>query len=354
VLYSASSDFPKEKDEQMILAPSQTTDLWDNLAEKALQKIAPTKEEAKSILTSSAEETLSIIHAAYKVRRHFHGNKVRIHVLQNAKSGACPEDCGFCSQSSKYTTPAAQYPMMEVESLVDGARKAKAAGAWKYCMVTATRGPSNKDLDVICEATRRIKAEVGVKVCTSLGILTAEKAKRLADAGVDRFNHNLETSERLYSEIVSTHKYSDRIQTTRYAKEAGMEVCSGGIVGMGENLDDVIELCYTLREVGATSVPVNFLDPRPGTPFAHLPKVEPYFALRVLSLFRFVHPDVDVRAAGGREVTFRSLQPLVLYVANSIFTNGYLTTGGQGQDADHQMIQDMGLVPEVAGGEFNA
>jgi biotin synthase len=338
----------------MLSAPATPSTLWDILAEKALQKIAPTLEEAKQVLLAPKEETLSIVHAAYKVRRHFHDNKVRIHVLQNAKSGACPEDCGFCSQSSKYTTPAAQYPMMEVEELVEGARKAKAAGAWKYCMVTATRGPSTRDLDVICEATRRIKSEIGVKVCTSLGILTAEKAKRLAEAGVDRFNHNLETSDRLYNKVVSTHKYEDRVQTTRYAKEAGMEVCSGGIVGMGEEIDDVIQLCYALREVGATSVPVNFLDPRPGTPFAHLPKVDPYYALRVLSLFRFVHPDVDVRAAGGREVTFRSLQPLVLYVANSIFTNGYLTTGGQGQDADHQMIKDMGLVAEVAGGEFNA
>ena len=328
--------------------------LWDAIAEKSLQKTAPTPAEAKKILQAPQDETLSIVHAAYRVRRHFHGNKVRIHVLQNAKSGACPEDCGFCSQSSKFKTPSAQYPMMEVESLLDGARKAKAAGAWKYCMVTATRGPSNRDLDVICEATRRIKAEVGVKVCTSLGLLTEEKAKRLAEAGVDRFNHNLETSKRLYGTIVSTHSYEDRVQTTRFAKNAGMEICSGGIIGMGEEIDDVIELCYALREVGATSVPVNFLDPRPGTPFAHLKTVEPYYALRVLSLFRFVHPDTDVRSAGGREVTFRSLQPLVLYAANSIFTNGYLTTGGQGENADHQMIRDMGMVPEIAGGEFQA
>ncbi len=337
----------------MISTPTASS-LWENLADNSLQKIAPTFSEAMEILKAPREDTLSIVHAAYRVRRHFHGNKVRIHVLQNAKSGACPEDCGFCSQSSKYETPAAQYPMMEVESLLEGARKAKEAGAWKYCMVTATRGPSNRDLDVICEATRRIKQEVGVKVCTSLGLLTADKAKRLAEAGVDRFNHNLETSKRLYGKIVSTHSYEDRVQTTKFAKEAGMEICSGGIIGMGEELEDVVELCFALREVGATSVPVNFLDPRPGTPFSHLKTVEPYFALRVLSLFRFVHPEVDVRSAGGREVTFRSLQPLALYVANSIFTNGYLTTSGQGENADHQMIRDMGMVPEVAGGEFNA
>lgn len=335
------------------MAPTRLSPLtqWEDLADKALQKERPSLEEARAVLQAPMEETLSIVHAAYRVRRAFHGNKVRIHILQNAKSGACSEDCGFCSQSSKYQTPAAQYPLMEVESLVEGARKAKAAGAWKYCMVTATRGPSNRDLDVICEATRRIKSEIGVKVCTSLGILTPEKAKRLAEAGVDRFNHNLETSRRLYGQIVSTHSYDDRVQTTQYARAAGMEVCSGGIVGMGEGMDDVIDLCFALREVGATSVPVNFLDPRPGTPFAGKPLVEPYYALRVLSLFRFVHPEVDVRAAGGREVTFRSLQPLVLYVANSIFTNGYLTTGGQGENVDHQMIRDMGMKPEIAGVE---
>ena len=337
-----------------ISAITQSPSLWETLADKSIRKEIPTREESKSVLAASPEETLSIVHAAYRVRRHFHGNKVRIHVLQNAKSGACPEDCGFCSQSSKYQTPAAQYPMIEVEALVEGARKAKAAGAWKYCMVTATRGPSNRDLDVICEATRRIKAEVGVKVCTSLGLLTPEKATRLAQAGVDRFNHNLETSQRLYPTIVSTHSYEDRVQTIRYAKEAGMEICSGGIIGMGEGHEDIIDLCFALREEGATSVPVNFLDPRPWTPFEDKIRVEPYFALRVLSLFRFVHPDVDVRSAGGREVTFRSLQPLVLYVANSIFTNGYLTTPGQGENADHRMIRDMGLVPEIAGGEYSS
>lgn len=338
----------------MSLSLTTVSDRWALIAQKALKKAPLDRQEALEVLTASDLETFPILQAAYQVRTHFHGRKVRIHVLQNAKSGACPEDCGFCSQSSKYTTPAAQYPMMEVESLVEGARKAKAAGAWKYCMVTATRGPSNRDLDVICEATRRIKAEVGVKVCTSLGILTAEKAQRLAEAGVDRFNHNLETSQRLYSQVVSTHRYEDRVKTTQLAKEAGMEVCSGGIIGMGEGVEDVIDLCFSLREVGATSVPVNFLDPRPGTPFEKYPRVEPLFALRVLALFRFVHPDVDVRAAGGREVTLRALQPFALLAANSIFTNGYLTTGGQGQDTDLQMIRDMGMVPEVAGGEFHS
>ena len=170
-------------------------------------------------------------------------------------------------------------------------------------MVTATRGPSNRDLDVICEAARQIKAEGGLTLCASLGLLTPEKARRLAESGIDRFNHNLETSRRLFSQIVSTHSYDDRVQTARFAKEAGMEICSGGIIGLGEETEDILELCYNLREIGAASIPVNFLDPRPGTPLAGRPRVEPFFALRVLCLFRFVHPDAEVRAAGGREAT---------------------------------------------------
>jgi biotin synthase len=325
----------------------KTSPLWQQLAEQSIQKQAPSLADAKRVLEAPSDETLAILEAAYKVRRHYHGNKVKIHVLQNAKSGACSEDCGFCSQSSKYVTPAGKYPLMNVEELVEGARKAKAAGAWKYCMVTATRGPSNRDLDVICEAARQIKARGGLTLCASLGLLTPEKAKRLSEAGIDRFNHNLETSRRLYSQIVSTHTYDDRIQTAHFAKDAGMEVCSGGIIGLGETIEDILELCFTLREIGAASIPVNFLDPRPGTPLADRPRVEPYFALRVLCLFRFVHPEADVRAAGGREATFRSLQPLVLYPANSIFTNGYLTTPGQGESADHQMIRDMGMEPQL-------
>lgn len=333
---------------------TDTHSIWENLADKALQKKPLSREEARSVLQAHPGETLSIVHAAYRVRSHFHGNKVRIHILQNAKSGACSEDCGYCSQSSNYQTPAPQFPLVSTEAMVEGAKKAKAAGAWNYCIVTATRSPSSRDLDVICDAVRRIKSDIGIRVCTSLGILTEEKAKRLAEAGVDRFNHNLETSERLYGRIVSTHAYEDRVRTARCVKEAGMELCSGGIIGMGEEMDDVIDLCFALRELGAAAVPVNFLDPRQGTPFGDQKRVEPYYALRVLCLFRFVHPDADVRCAGGREVTFRSLQPLVLYVANSIFSNGYLTTPGQGETADLQMIKDMAMEPEVEGMDISA
>jgi biotin synthase len=218
-------------------------------------------------------------------------------------------------------------------------------------MVTATRGPSQRDLDTICEAARRIKAELEIELCASLGLLTEAKARRLAEAGVDRFNHNLETSERHYDRIVSTHTWRDRVETVRIAQRAGMDTCCGGIVGLGESEDDLLDLAYALRELDVDSVPVNFLDARPGTPLAGRPLVEPGFALRALCMFRLVHPRTDLRVAGGRELTLRALQAMALYPANSIFTQGYLTTGGAAAHADHQMIRDAGFELELASGE---
>jgi biotin synthase len=241
--------------------------------------------------------------------------------------------------------------MKSVDELVDGARRAHSARAKRYSMVTATRGPSQRDLDTICEAATRIKAEMNIELCASLGLLTEAKAKRLADSGVDRFNHNLETSERHYNEIVSTHSWRDRVQTVQFAKAAGMDTCCGGIVGLGESEDDLLDLAFSLRELDVDSVPVNFLDARPGTPLAGRPLVEPGYALRALCMFRFVHPRTDLRVAGGREITLRALQAFALFPANSIFTQGYLTTGGASAQADHQMIRDAGFELELASGE---
>jgi biotin synthase len=240
--------------------------------------------------------------------------------------------------------------MKSVDELVAAAHVAAAAQAKRFCMVTATRGPSQRDLDTICEAARRIKAEVKIDLCASLGLLTAEKAKRLADAGVDRFNHNLETSARHFDDVVSTHRFADRVNTVKLAREAGMETCSGGIVGLGESDEDVIDLAFALRDLDVDSMPVNFLDPRPGTPLAGHRRIEPTYALRALCLFRLVHPRADLRVAGGREVNLRGLQAMALYPANSMFTSGYLTTGGNAPSDDHQMILDLGFTIELADG----
>jgi biotin synthase len=223
--------------------------------------------------------------------------------------------------------------------------------AVKFCMVTATRGPSDKELDTVCEAVRQIKQEMPIEICTSLGLLNDAQAKRLAEAGVDRFNHNLETSRNFFPQVCQTHSFDDRVSTVRAAKAAGMEACCGGIVGMGETFDDRIDLAYTLRDLGVESIPVNFLDPRPGTPMGELPRLTPRECLKILCMFRFVNPTVDLRVAGGREVNLRDLQSLSLFPANSMFTEGYLTTGGNQYENDLRMIEDAGfrlaeLVPE--------
>jgi len=329
-----------------------STSTWADLAARSLAGEIPSRETCHRVLAAPDDELLALLDAAFTVRRHHWGRRVSLHVLENAKQGACPEDCGFCSQSSRYESPGGEAPMRTVDELVAGARRAQAARAKRYCMVTATRGPSTRDLDTICEAARRIKTEVGdLELCASLGILTEAKAKRLVDSGVDRFNHNLETSERHYGQIVTTHTWRDRVATVEIARRAGMETCCGGIVGLGESREDLIDLALALRDLDVDSVPVNFLDPRPGTPLAGYARTSPNDALRALCMFRFVHPRTDLRVAGGREVTLRSLQVMSLYPANSIFTQGYLTTPGATPRDDHQMIQDAGFELELVGGE---
>ncbi|HET6611361.1 MAG TPA: biotin synthase BioB [Kofleriaceae bacterium] len=316
---------------------------WEAMADAAIAGDAISRADARSVLGAGADELLPLLDAAFRVRRQFFGRSVHIHVLDNAKLGACPEDCGFCSQSAPNGSPSGEAPIKSADDLVAGARRAAQTGAYRYCMVTATRGPSQRDLDVVCEAARRIKSELSIELCASLGLLTPKKAQRLADAGIDRFNHNLETSERYFSKVVSTHAFADRVATLQMAKAAGMDTCSGGIVGLGESEEDLLDLAYALRELAVDSVPVNFLDPRPGTPLAAQTRVTPTYALRALCMFRFLCPRADVRVAGGREVNLRSLQPLSLYPANSIFTAGYLTTGGNRPEDDLQMIRDLGF-----------
>ncbi len=325
---------------------------WNQLADRALSGADPERADALAVLESNDDELLGVLHASFRVRQQYHGRDVRIHVLQNAKSGLCPEDCAFCSQSARFHTGVDRYQVLSVDELYEGARKAAAVGAVKYCMVTSTRGPSQKELDVICAAVRRIKADLNINVCTSLGLLSEGQAEQLAAAGVTRFNHNLESSREHFPEVCSTHSYDDRIRTVRAVKAAGMEACCGGIMGMGESADDRVALAFEVRELEVESIPVNFLDPRPGTPLAGHARLTPADCLRALAMFRFVNPSRDIRIAGGRETNLRQLQALALYPANSLFCNGYLTTPGQGAEADLRMITDAGfrvaeLVPAV-------
>lgn len=322
---------------------------WFELSEKSISGEPLTREEALAVLESPDDHLLCVLHAAFRVRLKYFGRGVHLHVLCNAKSGMCRENCSFCSQAIGSYSGVDRYEIQSVEELVAGARAAHEMKAVKYCIVTATSAPSTKEVDTICEAVQIIKKEMPIKICTSLGFLNEETAKRLVGAGVDRFNHNLETAREYYPSICQTHTYDDRMNTILTAKSAGMEVCCGGIMGMGESLENRVDLAMSLREVNAESIPVNFLDPRPGTPLENRERMSPSDCLRALCMFRLTNPLTEIRVAGGREVCLRHMQALALYPANSMFTEGYLTTGGQGYDGDIALIRDAGF--ELAGFE---
>ncbi len=309
----------------------------------ALRGDVLSREECKEVLATPDNEILALLAAAYEVRKAFAGNTVQVQMLTNAKSGACIEDCHYCSQSSISTADIDHYGLLPEDTLVKNAHRAASSKAVRYCIVTSGRSPLDREVTTIGNAVRRIKKELPLQVCCSLGLLTESQAVHLKDAGVDRINHNLNTSERYHVDICGTHTFRDRIETINNAKNAGLEICSGGIIGMGENDDDVIDLAFSLREVGPDSIPINFLHPVEGTPLENCKQLTPHRCLKVLSLFRFLHPRKEIRVAGGREYNFRSLQPLALYAADSIFVDGYLTTPGQSADEAWQMIEDLGF-----------
>ena len=316
---------------------------FGSLAEKSLRDGIPTREEMTSVLHASDERLPELLDAAFRVRRHYFGKRVQIHVLMNAKSGLCPEDCHYCSQSSVSTAPIDKYPLLPRERLVEGARRAHEAGAIRYCMVNSGRGPTPREIEEMAEVVCEIKGSVPINICCSLGLLSEAKAKILKEAGVERVNHNLNTSRRYHPQICSTHTYEDRVETVEHVKAAGLSPCCGGIIGMGEQDDDIMDLALALRGLDVESIPINFLHPISGTPLQGANHLTPQRCLKTLCLFRFINPGKEIRVAGGRELNLRSLQPLSLYPANSIFVNGYLTTSGQNSSDAHRMIEDLGF-----------
>lgn len=318
---------------------------WPDCGRRVKAGDVLTRKEALAVLQSSDDELLEVLHAAFLVRRQHFGRDVNLHILRNAQSGDCGENCAFCSQSAVSGAAIERYPLQSVEEIVAGAIEAQRAGAVKYCVVTSGRAPAAETLGTFCEAARRIRRSGALHLCVSPGLLTAGQARQLAAAGVHRINHNLETSRRHFPALCTTHAYEDRVATVRAVKAAGMEVCCGGILGVGESLEDRVDLAFALRELEVESIPVNFFNPRPGTPLADRPPLGAMDGLRGLAMFRLVNPWRDIRAAGGREACLGSLQALALYAANSIFTNGYLTTPGQGRPADIRMLEDAGFRP---------
>ena len=320
---------------------------WKELALEVLQGKELSNQEALKILNSPDEEILELLNGSYIIRHHYFGNKVKLNKIINTKSGMCPENCGYCSQSSISNAPIEKYRMIDKGAIIAGAKQAYDSKVGTYCIVASGRGPSDKEIDIVVDAVKEIKQEYPLTLCACLGILKPEQAARLKEAGVDRYNHNINTSANHHENITTSHTYEDRVNTVNMAKEAGISPCSGVIIGMRETQQDVVDMAFSLKELDADSIPVNFLNAIDGTPLEGTAELEPRYCLKVLALMRYVNPSKEIRISGGREVNLRSLQPLGLYPANSLFLGDYLTTEGQESSADHQMLKDLGFEIDI-------
>ena len=333
----------QDPEDQFTASSSPPPCRWHALASRVLAGEQLAADEALEIVSADDSEILDLLAAAYQVRRRHFGRQVQLYYLISAKSGLCPEDCGYCSQSKVSKAKIPKYNLLEREQLMEGARQAADRKAKTYCLVISARGPSEQEMQAIEKIVPEIKQKYNLRVCGSLGLLTKEQSHRLKACGVDRINHNLNTSSKYYSQVCSTHEYQDRLDTLHRARKAGLELCSGGIVGMGEAPEDVVRMALELRDLSVDSIPVNFYHPIEGTPLADNSSLTPNYCLKVLAMVRLVNPDREIRIAGGRELHLGSMQAMGLYAANSIFVGDYLTSKGQLPKADYAMIRDLGF-----------
>ena len=303
-----------------------------------------TRQEALDLAAAGPEESLDLIACAGKIRQHFKHNAVFKCAIVNAKSGMCPEDCAFCAQSSHHHTQVAVYELLSAEKLEAEGLKMAAAGATNYSVVTSGTSLTEADVDTVCRVARSLKAKTNLTLCASVGLLNPAAARKLKAAGITRYHHNLETARSHFDAICSTHDYDDDIQTLEVAKEAGLAVCSGGIFGMGESWEQRVELAFTLKELDVDSVPINFLNPIKGTRLQDRPLLPPMEALKVIALYRFIHPQKDIPICGGREATLKDFQSWLFGAgANGLMVGNYLTTLGRSMEMDFDMIQALGL-----------
>jgi biotin synthase len=315
-------------------------------AEQALldERRRLTRAEAAAVAALPLEALTDLVALAHRVRLTYCGPDVELESLVNAKSGACPEDCAFCSQSARFATDVDVYPFLDLEEVLAAARATCDAGATQFCIVVAVRGPEERLLRRVIEAVGAVHTETGLEVACSLGLLAREQAERLAAAGVRRYNHNLETCRELFPQICTTHTWDDRVETARLATEAGMELCCGGILGMGETLDQRVDFAFELAALEPCEVPVNLLDPRPGTPLGDRALLAPREALQAIAMFRLVMPATWIRLAGGRERVLGELQAMGLLAgANALIVGNYLTTTGRPAEADLALLDALGM-----------
>ncbi len=323
------------------------------VAERALldERRPLTRNEVDAVAAVPLERLPDLVALAHRVRLSYCGPEVELESLINAKSGACPEDCAFCSQSVRYSTDVDVYPFLDLDEVLAAARATRDAGATQFCIVVAVRGPEERLLRKVIDATEAVQRETGLEVAVSLGLLRPEQAERLAAAGVRRYNHNLETCREMFPTICTTHSYDDRVATARMAMDAGMELCSGGILGMGETLEQRIDFAFELAELAPCEVPINFLMPS-GTPLGEERRLSAREALQAIALYRLVLPSTWLRLAGGRELVLGELQAMGLLAgANALIVGNYLTTGGRPAEEDRALLDALGMPVAEGPGE---
>lgn len=318
------------------------TDRTIKLTDKVLAGGVPTEAEALAILSATGSEFSFVLSGAHRIRERAFGNRIELCSIINAKSGRCTENCAFCAQSGHHRTEVPVYPLKSREEIIEGARRAQAEGSHCYGIVTSgTRVAPGEELDRILSAIREIRETTDIEPSASLGILDEETARALADAGCATYHHNLETARSFFPAICTTHDYEEDVQTVRLAKATGMKVCCGGIFGLGESLEQRVEMAFTIRELAVDSVPLNFLNPIAGTPLEEAKNLAPMDCLRIIALFRYLLPDKRISVCGGREPNLRDFQSWMFMAgASGTMIGNYLTTSGRDREVDLQMFRD--------------
>lgn len=313
------------------------------IGDKVLTRRSVTMEEIRPLLEAKGPDIMELASVANRVRTEFLGNRVDLCSLLNAKSGRCPEDCAFCAQSAHYSTGAPTYPLLGVDQMIEQAREAQKRGTERFCLISSGRQLNDQEFETVLEALRRIREETELALDCSLGSLNRERAEALKKVGVTRYNHNLETAESHFPKICTTHSFKDRVRTIEILKEEGFSICCGGIIGLGEMPKQRLELAFSLRDLEIDCIPLNILNPRPGTPLEHSPPLPPMVIIKTIALFRLILPRSTLKIAGGREVNLRDLQSLALMAgANGLIVGNYLTTPGRNAEDDLTMLRDLG------------
>ena len=319
-------------------------DFIRQVGDEVLQGKVLSFSEAKKLLGTDNINIVDLMAAAHQVRRRYLGDTVDLCTLLNAKSGRCSEDCKFCAQSAHFHGECETHPLLDVEEMVQAAHEVASEGGHRFCIISSGKRLDEKDLEKVIEAAKRIRNETQLELDCSLGLISKEQAKALRNAGVERYNHNLETAPSFFGEICTTHSFAEREETLSFLIENGFSLCSGGIIGLGETPEQWMELVFLLRDLGVDCIPVNILNPRPGTPLEHMVPPSPLEVLKIIAVMRLAAPKTHIKLAGGRELNLRDFQAAALWAgATGMIIGGYLTTGGRAKEDDYTMLKNLGL-----------